>query len=577
MKPAYLFGAAALTVLLIGGYGGYRFGMQQGMHMAAPATSTSAATQPSSPSATRKPLYWHDPMVPGQRFDKPGKSPFMDMQLVPVYATDNADGGEATEGQVSISAQTQQNLGMRTAAVIRGTLGQAITAVGSVAYNERDVELVQARANGFVEHLYVRAPLDAVRQGQALAELYVPEWIAAQEEFLTARRIAAGPNDGIIDGARQRMRLVGMNDAQIGAVATSGRVQPRVTISAPRSGVIAELTVRDGMTVSAGAPMFRINGIASVWVNAELPENVLTQIRIGTPVEARTPALPGTVLQGKVSALLGEVNPTTRTVKARIELPNPSGQLVPGMFARLQFNSAGGAPVLLIPSEAVIQTGMRSVVMVAQDQGKFAPVEVETGVEANGQTEIRKGLAAGQKVVVSGQFLIDSEASLKGAITRMSAAPAPTGDAVSVPVPSTTAAPSSAASATPVASPASTPTPTPAQTQSPTQTLHHGIGKVESINKDEITISHGPIASLKWGAMTMGFQLPPAGLPAKIVVGDTVTFDIRALQDGQFGIAQIAPTTPTAPVAAAQMAPTMSMPPASPSAAKPAKPAGGKL
>ncbi|MDP9107461.1 MAG: efflux RND transporter periplasmic adaptor subunit, partial [Pseudomonadota bacterium] len=392
---------------------------------------------------------------------------------------------------------------------------------------------------------------------------YVPEWIAAQEEFLTARRIATGPNDGIIDGARQRMRLVGMTDAQIGAVAASGRVQPRVTISAPRSGVITELTVRDGMTVSAGAPLFRINGIASVWVNAELPENIATQIRVGTPVEARTPALPGTVLQGKVGALLGEVNPATRTVKARIELPNPSGQLVPGLFATLQFNGVGHAEVLLIPSEAVIQTGTRSVVMVAQDQGKFTAVEVETGTEANGQTEIRKGLTAGQKVVVSGQFLIDSEASLKGAITRMSGAPAGGGDAMSTPIPSATSAPSSAVSATPT---------TPATPPTPTQTLHHGVGKIESISKDEITISHGPIASLKWDAMTMGFQLPPGGLPAKVAVGDTVAFDIRALPDGQFGIAHIAPS---APAATAQKASAMSMPP-TPNAANATKPAGGK-
>jgi Cu(I)/Ag(I) efflux system membrane fusion protein len=206
-------------------------------------------------------------------------------------------------------------------------------------------------------------------------------------------------------------------------VEASGKVQARMTITAPISGVVGELTAREGMTVMAGAPLFRINGLSTVWVNAELPESLAAQVRPGNPVEARTPALPGAVFSGKVSAIVPEVSAATRTIKARIELANPHGRLVPGMFATVNFTPQARKEVLLIPSEAVIQTGKRSVVVAALGDGRFASVDVELGLESNGQTEVRKGLQAGQKVVVSGQFLVDSEANLRAAASRMDSMP----------------------------------------------------------------------------------------------------------------------------------------------------------
>jgi Cu(I)/Ag(I) efflux system membrane fusion protein len=395
------------AAIVAGAYAAYRFGVRQGMK-AMPADTGAPAV--AAGGTGKKPLYWHDPMVPGQKFDKPGKSPFMDMQLVPVYG-----GADGDDGTVTISPRVQQNLGVRTAIVATGKLSSSVVAVGSVAYNERDVALVQARGNGFIERLYVRAPLDPVKQGQPLAELYVPDWIAAQEEYLAARRMQGGETASLVDGARQRMRLAGMSDGQIRLVESSGKVHPRVTIAAPVGGVVSELGAREGMTVASGTQLFRINGLSTVWVNADLPENVAARVRPGDSVEARAPALPGSVYKGKVGAVLPEVSAATRTLRARIELANTDGQLVPGMFATLTFSSNRSADVLLVPSEAVIQTGTRSVVMLAQDGGKFQPVEVEPGGESNGQTEVRKGLVAGQKIVLSGQFLLDSEASLKGA------------------------------------------------------------------------------------------------------------------------------------------------------------------
>ena len=425
-----IFVAIVIVGLVAAGvYGIYRLGQPHGVSASRPAPAASGAT-PAGASASdeKKVLYWHDPMVPGTKFDKPGKSPFMDMQLVPVYAETGKGGADASA--VTINPRTQQNLGVRTAEVVNGTLASGVEAVGSVAWNERDVAVVAARANGYVERLFVRAPLDPVTQGQPLAALYVPDWVAAQEEFLATRRIAASSRESdlqsLVDGARQRMRLAGMTDAQIASVAARGLVEPRITVVAPIAGVLAELGVREGTAVTAGMPIARINGLSTVWINAELPEALAARVRVGDVVEAKTSG--GEVVEGKVGALLPEVNAQTRTLKVRVEVNNARRALLPGMFATLKFRPVERADMLLIPSEAIIETGTRTIVMLAEDGGRFMPVEVTPGIEANGKTEIRKGLKAGQRVVLSGQFLLDSEASLKGIEARQAPADEPARD-----------------------------------------------------------------------------------------------------------------------------------------------------
>jgi len=447
-----LMALCAVAAAAGGGYALYRAGVEAGMsaappahadHAAAPAPSGAAATGSADPASGRRVLYWHDPMVPGPRFDKPGKSPFMDMQLVPVYAEPGADPAGVGAG-VAIDARVRQNLGVRVEEVSRGSLDAGIDAVGGVAYDERAVAVVQARSNGFVERVHVRAPLEPVRAGQPLVDLYVPDWVAAQEEFLSVRRMAAASGEPpllrLVDAARQRMRLAGMDDAAIGRVEAGGAVQTRTTLTAPIGGVVGEVSVREGMTVAAGAPLYRINGLGTVWINAEVPERVAARVRPGQAVEVRT-AAGADVLRGKVAALLPEINSTTRTTKARIEIANPGGRLVPGMFASVRILDAGARDVLLVPTEALIPTGERTVVIVAQPDGRFAPADVETGAERGGRTEIRRGLAAGQKVVVSGQFLVDSEASLRGALSRMGADPAPAPAAPATPTAPPKAAP----------------------------------------------------------------------------------------------------------------------------------------
>ncbi|HVR49999.1 MAG TPA: efflux RND transporter periplasmic adaptor subunit [Pseudorhodoferax sp.] len=362
-------------------------------------------------------LNYHDPMVPGKNFEAPGKSPFMDMMLVPRYA-----GGQAADaGGVTVSARTQQNLGLRTVEVVQGHLDSALSVVGTVAWNERDQVLVSARALGFVERLHVRATQDRVAVGMPLADLYVPSWVAAQEEYLAVARMAELDASllPLREAATARMRQAGMDMAQIEHVVRSGSLQPRFTLAAPLSGVVTELLVSEGATVAPGAGLMRIQGTRTVWAEGQVPENQVAQLRPGTAVRATSPAAPGQTFEGRLQALLPSVDPATRTVRARLELANRDGRLVPGQFLQMRFASPTPRNVLLVPSDAVIHTGQRSVVMLAEAEGRFSPVEVQTGREAGEQTEVLQGLQAGQRVVRSGQFLIDSEASLRGVLAPL--------------------------------------------------------------------------------------------------------------------------------------------------------------
>ena len=488
--------AAVVVVAAAIAVGSYRLGMMRGLGAAGQVSANGGAPMKAGdvdPATGKRVLYWHDPMVPGQRFDQPGKSPFMNMALVPVY-----EGGD--DGAVEVSPRIQQNLGIRTAEVIRGAMTPQIEAVGNIIYNERDQVIVQARATAYVERLHVRATLDEVRADQPLAELYVPAWTAVQEEFLAVAGMRGADTAILIDAARQRMRQAGMNDEQIRSVEDSGAVRPRITLRAPIAGVVVELAAREGMTVMPGATLFKINGLDTVWANAEVPESQAALLRPGARVEARSPAVPSAAFAGSVQAILPDVDPNTRTIKARVELANANRELAPGMFVNVTL-SGPTTDTLSIPTEAVIVTGRRTVVMRAEPNGTFQAVDVEIGLESNGRTEIKSGLSAGDKIVVSGQFLLDSEASLRATSTRMEAMPPP-----------------SAA------------------------TTHAGDGRVEAIGGGSVTLSHGPIPSAQWGSMTMQFELPAGAPAAELEVGRTVCFTFVLGDDGKPRIVEITPT-----------------------------------
>jgi Cu(I)/Ag(I) efflux system membrane fusion protein len=358
--------------------------------------------------ADRQALYWYDPMFPQQQFDKPGKSPFMDMQLVPRYADGAAS---AATPAVQIDPGLAQNIGVRLASVSRGVLTSRLALSGILAFNERDVAVVQARAAGFVERVYARAPGDVLKAGAPLVDLLIPEWAAAQEEFLALRRSG---ERGLIDAARQRLRLSGMPAGLIAQMERSGQVQSVLTVTSPISGALQTLEVREGMTVTPGQTLARFNGLDQVWLQVAVPEAQGAMLNVGQRVQSHFVGLPGKTLDGTVSAILPATAMDSRTVQVRVELPNPDGALRPGMTAQVSLAQTGGQALLQVPSEALIRTGKRVLVMLAEEGGHYRPVEVETGVENQDHTVILSGLQEGQQVVASGQFLLDSEASLKG-------------------------------------------------------------------------------------------------------------------------------------------------------------------
>ena len=374
------------------------------------AQGTPAAQNQNTP-AERKALYWYDPMFPQQKFDQPGKSPFMDMQLVPQYTDDKGD-----QASISIDPGMTQNLGLRVATVTRGVFESSIDASGVLAFNERDVALIQARSPGFVERVYARAPGDVLAPNAPLADLLVPGWAAAQTEFLALKRIGDGQ---LLAAARQRLRLTGMPASLIAKVERDARVYPTFTLTSPIGGVLQDLNIRAGMTVAAGETLARVNGLGTVWLAVAVPEAQAGAITEGQAVEARLPAFPGTLLTGTVSAILPETRADSRTLSVRVELPNPDGRLRPGLSAQVRLNHASAQPLLWVPSEALIRTGRRTLVMLAEDGGHYRPVEVQTGQENTARTVIVQGLQEGQKVVASAQFLLDSEASLKGVVPAM--------------------------------------------------------------------------------------------------------------------------------------------------------------
>ena len=372
-----------------------------------------APPAPGGADAAPVPLYWYDPMKPEVKFDKPGRSPFMDMDLVPKYA-EAADGGV-----VSIDPRMVQNLGVRTAPVTRGGPGARLDAIGTVSADERRSYSVESRAAGWVERLMVRAAGERVMRGAALAGVYAPEALAAQEELLLAR---SSGDATLVGASRARLSQLGMADAEIDAVLASGKARRQITLVAPATGVVVELDAREGMQAAPGVVLFRIADLSRVWVLVEVPEAQAGALRVGRAATARIAALSGAQFTGRVEFVEADLQAATRTLRARIAFDNPQRKLMPGMYAEVSLADAAAHDALLVPSEAVIRTGTRSVVILAEGGGRFRPANVVLGAEHDGAIEVLSGVAEGEVVVVSGQFLIDSEANLRAVLARLAAA-----------------------------------------------------------------------------------------------------------------------------------------------------------
>jgi Cu(I)/Ag(I) efflux system membrane fusion protein len=411
---ALLVAAIATAAYLIG-----RFTATPPQPVSTPATANASA------KAVR---YWYDPMVPQQHFDHPGLSP-MGMEMVP-----RIDETSAPSEGVRIDAATEQSLGIRTTLVERRSLASTVEVPGNIMWDMRRAVTVSARVDGIVERLDVRAPYATVTRGAPLLALLAPQWRSALAEAEALRHVQSPDAQALREASQARLQVIGLSPAD---GVTSRGDGASVRISAPITGTVTTLDVREGQRVNAGQTLMTINGTSSVWVEAAVPQAQASSIRPGTPVTVRADAWPGRVFRGQVETLLPDIDSATRTQRARIVLVNSDGALAPGMFAHVALHPTSVAPVMVVPDEALIADGEHTRVIVAEGHGRFRAATVTSGRAAGGMTEIRSGLTEGQRVVISGQFLIDSEANLSGALDRL--------DSASKPSPSEPAAPGPAA------------------------------------------------------------------------------------------------------------------------------------
>jgi multidrug efflux pump subunit AcrA (membrane-fusion protein) len=379
------------------------------------------------------PLYWKAPMDPSYVRDAPGKSP-MGMDLVPECPS---EGAAAADGAVVIDAATIQSIGVRTAPVARADLARAVRAVGRVSYDERRVSHVHTKVQGWVESLSVDFVGQSVRRGEPLLEIYSPELVATQEELLLAAdyRNATGssPNEDVRSGgrslfeaARRRLALWDIREQDVDQLLETGEVQRTLTLYAPASGVITQLGVRTGMEVAPNTNLYTLADLSRVWVIANVYEYELPWLELGQEASVELAALPGETLRGKLTYIAPFLDPTTRTAEVRLELDNADGRLKPQMFGNVRIAAAPRADVLAIPDEAVIRSGERSLAVVALGRGRFEPREIQLGLDGgDGRVEVLAGLEAGQSVVVSSQFLIDSESNLQEAVRKLLAERSP--------------------------------------------------------------------------------------------------------------------------------------------------------
>jgi len=356
-------------------------------------------------------LYWVAPMDANYRRDKPGKSP-MGMELVPVYA--DADAGDGSS--VSIAPEVVQNLGVRTAVAERTRLWRAINTVGYVDYDESKVSHIHLRTEGWVEKLAVKSEGERVTQGQRLFNLYSPDLVNAQEEFVQA--LKAG-NKGLIRASRSRLTALGIPTSQVKRIEKDRKVRQTIPVYAPQDGVVSSLSVREGMYIKPATRVMSLADLSSVWLLAEVFERQSDWVEEGQPAEVTLAFLPGRTWEGKVEYIYPSLDPKTRTLKARLQFPNPDEALKPNMYANVKIYGGPKNDVVVIPIEALIRTGREERVIIALGGGRFASRPVRAGIESGEWVEIIEGVQPGEEIVVSGQFLIDSEASLKASMMRM--------------------------------------------------------------------------------------------------------------------------------------------------------------
>jgi Cu(I)/Ag(I) efflux system membrane fusion protein len=497
---------------------GTRHTTQAGPDMAAPQAAGKAT------DSRGKLLYYRNPMGLPDTSPTPKKDP-MGMDYIPVY---EREAETSSQGQITISTEKVQRLGVRTEIVTVRELGRTVRAVGTLQMDEARLSTVSPRFEGWIEKLLVGTTGQAVSRGQPLMEVYSPDLVTAQQEYLIAARGVQAVKDGgaesqanmrqLMESALARLRNWDVSTEEIQRLEREGTMRRSITLRAPVAGVVVEKRALAGMRFMPGEALYQISDLGSLWLIADVFEQDLGLIRQGQAAKISVNAYPGRAFTGKVSFIYPTVTPETRTAKVRIELAS-GGVLKPAMYASVALATGAPRKVIAVPDSAVIDSGVRRVVLVQTGEGRFEPREVKTGAQADDYVEVIGGVNAGERVVVSANFLLDSESNLKAALATFQSAP---GDKGAKEASGTTGS-----------------------------VAHRAEGTLDAIDAKTgtVTVTHGPVATLKWPAMTMDFSLANRSLAANIKPGARFTMEFVERAAGDYVITKIEPSAPAKPAA----------------------------
>jgi RND family efflux transporter MFP subunit len=519
---AYVKTLAIAAVVTLGVGGGYWWGSRS---TSVTTHADSAATPVSGPEVKRKILYYRNPMGLPDTSPVPKKDP-MGMDYIPVY---EGEAEQASGNQIKISTEKVQRLGVKTEPAALREIAQTIRAVGTMQVDERRISTVAPKFEGWIEQLHVSTTGQPVARGQPLMEIYSPDLITAQQEYLIAVRGMEAVKDGSTDiqasmqqlreSALMRLRNWDISDQELQRLEREGAMRRTVTLRSPVSGVVVEKPALKGMRFMPGEALYQISDLSSLWLLADVFEQDLGLVRPGQSAIVTVNAYPGRLFQGKVSFFYPTVTPETRTGKVRIELANPGGLLKPAMYAMVELAAGPARKMLAVPRSAVIDSGVRRIILVQMGEGRFEPREVKVGTLADDYVEILDGVKEGEAVVVAANFLIDAESNLKAALSGFQAAPANGAE--------------------------------PKLDVKVAGASHRAEGTIESFDPktNTLSIAHGPVPSLKWPGMTMEFNLANSSLAAQARPGARIAFEFVERKPGEYVVTRIEPGAPGKPAA----------------------------
>jgi Cu(I)/Ag(I) efflux system membrane fusion protein len=512
--------AATVAALTLGG--GYWLGAHKGAKAPGAMEETPATSAPGK--APRKLLYYRNPMGLPDTSPTPKKDP-MGMEYIAVYEGED-EASPASSNQIVISTDKVQKLGVKSATATVRTLDRTLRAAGRVEANERNQFAITAKFEGYIERLFVNASGQPVTAGQPLFEVYSPELVSAQREYVLAvqgvESLKGASSESqkslqqLAEASLIRLKNWGISEDQLAHIAKTGETRRTLTYRSPVSGLITEKKVLQGMRFMPGETLYEVADLSSVWIIADVFEQDLSLAKAGAKAKVSINAYPDKQFEATITYVYPTLKSETRTVPVRLELANPKGLLKPGMFAQVDLPVGGVAKVVTVPISAVIDSGTRRIVLIQAKEGRFEPREVKLGGRSDDLVEVMEGVKEGEQVVVAANFLIDAESNLKAAIGGLGHE----GHGA-------TATPKAEEPATSIVKGVS----------------HQATGKIEDIDLTAGTISlnHGPVATLKWPAMTMEFKVANAALLQHVSPGSMVTAEFVERSPGEWVVIKITP------------------------------------